>query len=415
MIRRRHRSSSTSVAILILTLAAITGCADGSTPTRGDLTISIDTVGNIIRVSNTGTPLDWRLVPVASFGPKSLAETGAAEEFGRVNSVAVGPDGPLFVADGLNHEVRVFGLDGVHRRTFGRNGEGPGEFRSLYSLAWVGDRLLTLDPNLGRIGEFSAEGEWLGQQRIEGSVSGPVDHIRFRPVSADRVYRLGYMRHATGVTSVLVGHDSRGETGDTLSWLQPPPESTGIILCRHDPLITFFDIPFGSRLVQYPGADGVHYSAMTDAYRIAVTRNATDTLRLIERSLREERISDEEWTAGIRDFEEFLVENPNASCDPRRPSRPARKPFIEDIFLAPDGTLWVEVIRSAGNRLEVFDPEGRLLGSLPARSRKEGSVPAFGAGHLVTVRRDSLDLDHVDVWRIERAGRGTRGAIIDRL
>ena len=194
-----------------------------------------------------------------------------------------------------------------------------------------------------------------------------------------------------------------------------PPESTAIILCGHDPLTTFFDIPFGSRLVQYPGTDGVHYSAMTDAYRIAVTRNATDTLRLIERSLRDERISDEEWTAGIRDFEEFLVENPNASCDPRRPSRPARKPFIEDIFLAPDGTLWVEVIRSAGNRLEVFDPEGRLLGSLPAPSRKEGSVPAFGAGHLVTVRRDSLDLDHVDVWRIDRAGRGTRGAIIDRL
>ena len=135
--------------------------------------------------------------------------------------------------------------------------------------------------------------------------------------------------------------------------------------------------------------------------RIAVTRNATDTLRLIERSLRDERISDEEWTAGIRDFEEFLVENPNASCDPRRPSRPARKPFIEDIFLAPDGTLWVEVIRSAGNRLEVFDPEGRLLGSLPAPSRKEGSVPAFGAGHLVTVRRDSL-------------GPGPRGRLEDR-
>ena len=393
------------VTILILTLAGFTGCEDGSRTIAGDLTISVDTVGNIIHTNNTGTPPDWRLVPVVSIGPKSVAETGAPEEFGRVNSVAVGPDGMLFVADGINREVRVFGLDGVHRRTFGRNGEGPGEFRSLYSLAWVSDRLLTLDPNLGRIGEFSAEGEWLGQERIEGSVSGSVGHIRFRPVSTDRVYRLGYMRDATGVTSVLVGHDSRGETGDTLSWLQPPPESAGIILCRHDPLITFFDIPFGSGLVQYPGADGVQYSAMTDVYRIAITRHGTDTLRIIERGLPEEPISDEEWAAGNQAFEEFLADNPNASCDPRRSSRPGRKPFIEDIFLAPDGTLWVEVMRTAGNRLEAFDPEGRLLGSVAAPARKEGSVPAFGAGYLVTVRQDSLDLDHVDAWRIERTGR----------
>ena len=389
---------------LILTFAAFTGCEDGSRTIAGDLTNSVDTVGNIVHTNNTGTPPDWRLVPVVSIGPKSVAETGAPEEFGRVNSVAVGPDGTLFVADGINREVRVFGLDGVHRRTFGRNGEGPGEFRSLYSLAWVGDRLLTLDPNLGRIGEFSAEGEWLGQQRIEGSVSGSVGHIRFRPVSADRVYRLGYMRDATGVTSVLVGHDRRGETGDTLSWLLALPGSTGI-LCTHDPLITFFDIPFGSGLVQHPGPGGVQYSAMTDAYRIAVTRNATDTLRIIERSLPAEPISDEEWEDGNQALEEFLADNPNASCEPRRPSRPGRKPFIEDIFLAPDGTLWVEVMRTAGNRLEAFDPEGRLLGSVAAPARKEGSVPAFGAGYLVTVRQDSLDLDHVDAWRIERTGR----------
>lgn len=388
---------------LALLATAAAACGPESTST-GDLTMTTDTVGGVVRVTNTGIAPAWQLLPVVSIGPASLAETGAPEEFGRVNGVALGPDGTLFVADGFNHEVRAFGLDGVHRRTFGRNGEGPGEFRSLYSLAWVGDRLLTLDPNLGRIGAFSAEGEWLDQHRIEGSVSGSVDHIRFRPVSAELVYRLGYVRHETGVTSVLVGHDSRGETGDTLSWLRAPPGSTGI-LCTHDPMITFFDIPFGSSLVQHPGADGVHYSAMTEAYRIAVTRNAADTVRIIERSLPEEPISDEEWTDGNRDFEEFVDENPGATCDPRRPGRPASKPFIGGIFLAPEGTLWVEVIRTAGNRLEAFDSGGRLLASIPSPARREGSVPAFlGTDHLVTIRQDSFDLDHVDVWRIERTG-----------
>ena len=65
----------------------------------------------------------------------------------------------------MNSEVRIFGIDGVHRRTFGRDGEGPGEFARLYSVAWLGDRLLALDSQQGRISEFSAEGEYLGQRR----------------------------------------------------------------------------------------------------------------------------------------------------------------------------------------------------------------------------------------------------------
>ena len=393
---------------LLLHLALVAGVTSGCAsegPRIGDLTITTDTVGGVVRVINTGTAPAWQLTPVVSIGPTSLAETGAPQEFGRVNSAALGPDGTVFVADGLNDEVRVFGLDGVHRRTFGRNGEGPGEFRSLYSLAWVGDRLLTLDPNLGRIGAFSAEGEWLGQQRIEGSVSGSPEGIRLMPVGPDEFYRRGFRRHAAGIESMFVGHDGRGETGDSLPQLEPPPGPPSFILCQHgEGWITSFGVPFAAGLAQHPGPRGVMYSAMTDAYRIAVTGRNGDTVRVIERGLEPEPISDEEWAAGNRDFEEFRAENPDASCEPGRPGRPEMKSFIQTIFIAPDGKLWVEVIRAAGNRWEFFDSEGRLLGAVPAPPRKERAAPAFSSDHLITIRQDSLDLDHVDVWRIERAG-----------
>ena len=388
--------------VLLAVVAA--GCAS-ETPPATDLMITTDTVSGIVRVTNTGTAPALQLTPVVSIGPTSLSETGAPEEFGRVNSATLGPDEAVFVADGFNDEVRVFGLDGVHRRTFGRNGDGPGEFRSLYSIAWMGDRLLTLDSNLGRIGAFSADGEWLGQQRVEGSVSGSPAGLRLMPVGPDEFYRLGLLRNATGLESVLVGHDSRGETGDTLSWLQPPPGPAGFILCRYGGVITSFPVPFGPGLAQHPGPGAVMYSAMTDAYRIAVTGRNGDTLRVIERPLPPESISDEEWAAGNRDFEELVAERPDAECDPRRPSRPEAKSFIQGFFIAPDGKLWVEVIRTAGNRWEFFDTEGRLLGAVPAPPRKEGAAPAFSADHLITIRQDSLDLDHVDVWRIERMPR----------
>lgn len=92
-------------------------------------------------------------------------------------------------------------------------------------------------------------------------------------------------------------------------------------------------------------------------------------------------------------------------ADPPRPTRPEAKPFIEGIYISPDGKLWVEVLRTAGNRWELFDTGGRLLGTFPVRPRKEDAAPVFGPDHLVTIRQDSLDLDHVDVWRIDRAGR----------
>ena len=75
---------------------------------------------------------------------------------------------------------------------------------------------------------------------------------------------------------------------------------------------------------------------------------------------------------------------------------------IQDLFVAPDGKLWIEVVRAAGNRWEVFDTEGALFGSVPAPPRKEGVAPAFGPDFLLTIRQDSLDLDHIDVWRFGR-------------
>ena len=62
------------------------------------------------------------------------------------------------------------------------------------------------------------------------------------------------------------------------------------------------------------------------------------------------------------------------------------------------------MIRNAGNHWEVFGSEGRLLGSVPVVPYKEGTVPVLSGDLLVTIRQDGLDLDHVDVWRLERGG-----------
>ncbi len=42
-----------------------------------------------------------------------------------MSSVALGPNDEVFAADSRNHEVRVFELDGAHRRTMVRRAGVP--------------------------------------------------------------------------------------------------------------------------------------------------------------------------------------------------------------------------------------------------------------------------------------------------
>lgn len=400
---RSPRAAGFVLVILASTLP--TGCSPDTDSLPGTtlpdgVTTTIDTINGVVRVISTGTPPRWQLTQVASIGPKSLSETGSPGEFGRVYDVALGPDETVYVADEMNSEIRVFGLDGMHRMTFGRRGEGPGEFDGLYSVAWLGDRLLAMDPHLGRISEFTADGAYLGQRRIRGAVSGGPGWVRFYPVGAGEAYRtIISTRSISGRWWEFVGVDSRGETGDTLVQLAGPNAAT--INCEIGDRISFFDIPFGTELVQRPGPGGVMYSAMTDAYRIALTDADDDTVRVFQRELAPEPVSDDEWAAGNTSYRAVRDSFPLMRCDPLRPPRPGAKPFIAEIDIAYDGKLWVEVIREAGNRWEVFDTEGRLLASLPAPVR--GTLPpAISADHVLTVRKDNLGLDHVDVWRIDR-------------
>ena len=399
---------------LLLFLSAALAAACGQTPSTGNvdaalsiqphdgaLTTIIDTVNGVIRTANAGAAPEWQLTPVVSIGPKSLTDEGSPDEFGAVTSVALGPDDAVYIADALNHEIRVFGLDGAHRHTFGRHGEGPGEFDGLYSLAWVGDRLLAMDPHLGRISEFSADGELLGERATERGLTGSGEQIRFYPLGDYGTHAFGFWGD---LERVYVRHDSGGVTGDTVPALTAPPGPAASVECRLEGgrRLRFFRIPFGAKFVQHPGQGGVMYSATANVYRIAVTRGDADTLRIIERALPPEPVSDEEWAAQSAEFDEFQREQPDASCDTRSLDRARSKPFIDDIYVAPDGKLWVEVVRTSGNHLEFFDPEGRLLGSLRAPSQAARRVPVFHDDLVVTIRKDELDLDHIDIWRLER-------------
>ena len=68
---------------------------------------------------------EWRVSEALTIGADTM---DLPYQFGTVTDIAVGPDGSIFVLDGMAGELRVFDGAGVHLRTMGGRGAGPGEF-----------------------------------------------------------------------------------------------------------------------------------------------------------------------------------------------------------------------------------------------------------------------------------------------
>jgi hypothetical protein len=83
---------------------------------------------------------------------------GEHDAFGRVMDATLDSRGRIIVADDLAHHVVVFGPDGRHLRTLGRQGRGPGEFESPWKVAVdAQDSIFAWDMALGRVSVFAPD------------------------------------------------------------------------------------------------------------------------------------------------------------------------------------------------------------------------------------------------------------------
>lgn len=84
--------------------------------------------------------------------------------FGSVESVLRLEDGRVAVSDGGASRVSFYDSDGVFVGSFGRVGQGPGEFRNLSRIYAHGtDSLRVLDRSTRRVSTFDVHGEYGGQ------------------------------------------------------------------------------------------------------------------------------------------------------------------------------------------------------------------------------------------------------------
>jgi hypothetical protein len=86
----------------------------------------------------------WRIAPQPVVEIGGVDATGPAM-FGRIWGVARAPTGEIVVTEEPAQELRVFSAAGRHLRTFGRKGEGPGEFSQIRGVVIYGDTVYPID------------------------------------------------------------------------------------------------------------------------------------------------------------------------------------------------------------------------------------------------------------------------------
>ena len=390
-------------AILAMAATATAGCeaAPLSTNTSRD-SLGVTIVESIAPL--WGARDAWRIEeePILD-----LAETGSGEMhvFFRARDALRAGSGHLAVADGASQQVRVYDATGRFVRAFGGPGEGPGEFRSLWTVVLRPDgRLVALDRTAGGSGaEFDLESGLVSSFRMPEGVS-PVRH----PVPSDVVWGLNQAsatdeeRRRAGlrrppVTIVRFSEDRM--SSDSVTSL---PGYENFIVTEGD------DIPIMGRLPHaVPDGEGRIAMGTADGLEYSIIDGRSGELRLIARipgvpltvSSAEVDREREEWLGPdpspfIRDFMARLPE-------------PVEKPGYQRMIVDADGHVWVGEYLGLARRDEpqewyVLDSSGVWLGVVETPARFElmrvGDDEAFG------VRRDADDVEHPQVLRLVKPG-----------
>lgn len=385
--------------ILAVAATAVAGCEAAPVSTN----TSRDSLG--VTIVESVAPLwgardAWRIEeePILD-----LVEIGSGEmhTFFRVRDVLRAGSGDLAVADGASQQIRIYDATGRFLRAFGGPGEGPGEFRSLWTLVLrSGGRLVALDRTAGGSGaEFDLRSGLISSFRMPEGIS-PVRH----PVPSEVVWGLDLApgtdeerRRADvqrpPVTVVRLSEDRM--SSDSVTSL---PGYENLVITEGD------DIPIMGRLPHaVPDGEGRIALGTADALEYSIVDGRTGEPRLIARILgvpltvssAEVDREREEWLGPdpspfIRDFMARLPE-------------PTEKPGYQRIIVDADGNVWAGEYLGLARRDEpqewyVLDSSGVWLGVVDTPARFE--LMRVGAAEVFGVRRDVNDVEHPQVLRL---------------
>jgi len=333
-------------------------------------------------------------------------------QFGLVIGIDLDADGNVYVADQQAQHVQVFGPDGGYVRTIGSPGAGPGEIsRAMMGVYVFGDEIRVADVANMRINIYDLDGTSTGNSSLDVTRGIP---IRWDRAGGSLVAQIRGMA-ALGMEDNPIG--------DPVVTLGTEVQDTVMILGRGESLAMTeagqarFTI-FEQEPAWDAAVDGRLLSALNSEYRIEVRQADGSLIRVITKPFTLRAVSDTDGSKILAALRKMMADQgappPAVEQFLAGTSFAPNYPALGQILAGPEGTVWVQGIRTAddvsdteedfnpqdmGSRdWDVFDGEGRFLGTqtLPEKFqplRVDGK--AFWG-----VQRDEFDVASIVRFRL---------------
>ena len=347
--------------------------------------------------------------------------------FSRIASVARDDQDNLVVADIGAAEIRIFGADGSHLRSFGGKGEGPGEFQALVG-AWpaAGGGIVAADRRLERISQFDAVGSLVGTAKLSSSedvavltpvgLAGPRTFLsQVRPLSMPSMEEspVGALEEILdgeqGPPEWFVRYGLDGQVLDTLAQRLGQRSKLSISESGNTTMMQIIVVPFSAQPSATGSDRGVAITGGTE-YEIS-SFDVAGQLGLIMRLAEQPTLrTDEHLEAYVRDSG-----NPNLQDEAsiremiaqyRDMPMPETLPAYTDLRIADTGELWARRYRLRGApvfRWDVFGTGGHYQGRVEVPSSFR--IEEVSHGQVVGIATDELGVERVEVRELSLRSR----------
>ena len=393
---------------IFLLLALPAACQSSDDATATGLRAAVEDSAGVTIVTNNAPAPDSRLPwqfgehPALSIGS---VDGGGADQLFRVVDATRHPDGRIVIANAGSAELRVFNADGFHSGTWGRQGEGPGEFSSgPHAVAlWPGDSIAA--PGGSRVSLFDLDGNHGRDVALDATRSNVLDLL-----PDGRIVSMGslLLNRRTMGSPDLVQYDTEWSVLDTDGTLHASP---GEFLATEEWVWSFPDGSTGEN--PYPfkrGTRGAVWGNLVaigvqDSYEIRAFAADGSLVRIVRRG----------WdlrSPTQADLEEHVA-RAYARVPPEARSRALSMfkdmpltdsyPAFEEIVGDRVGYLWVREYRMFGEGdavWSVFDPGGRIQGLVETPPGLE--VFEIGMDYVLGLVEDELGVEYVQLWALER-------------
>jgi len=312
-------------------------------------------------------------------------------------------DGSVAVADGGSREIRMLSDDGSLLRRFGRQGDGPGEFRILAWIARCGASGITsLDGATGRITRWTVEGEPRESLRLQGLSEGPPPYsARCGPNGRFAVMgwpRIGDYEGGQGPYRLEAAVGVLSPTGELLQEVGtfPGPE-------RYRYSASDGPRPLGRRTLVHMGTDGV-YVGTGDRYEIEVIGADGSRRRfgrpdsLVPMTADLVRVWHDSVVASVPEARRAAARRGLLQHE-----HPGTLPPYSDLGIDEQGFVWITRFGVPGERsttLDVFSRVGDLVATL--KVNHPFRLTDVGDDYILGVGTDDLGIERVYRYRLTR-------------